>query len=365
VKSAVHLAKKFLREKFLPSSAEELLKEALIVAERRGDKSIGPGEIAAVLEQKVNVPVHEVKGAEAASLLNMEATIHESVIGQDEAVKAVSDALREYQSGLARPGGPIASFLFVGPTGVGKTQPEKSIAKVQFGAESAMVRFDMTEYQDKQSFTRFIGSPDGSVSGALTDAVLHKPYCLVLLDEFEKAYPDILNLFLQVLDDGRLTDNLGRVVDFSNTIVIATSNAKSDLMNEALTKGEAIADIAEYLKKKLVDVFKPELLNRFSKIIVFRDLKLNEVEAVTTLNLAVLAATVKEQGIELEFSPEAISRVAKLGYDPAFGARPIRRVIDERIRAQLAQLLLKQEVHRGQKVRLVLHGEEFVFELQQ
>ncbi len=363
VKTAVKLAKKHFHDKFLPSSAEELIKEALVAAERRGDRFLGPDEIVQVAEQKVNVPIHEVKGDEAQQLLHLEDTLHQSVIGQDEAVKAVADAVREYRSGLARPGGPIASFLFVGPTGVGKTQLAKSLAKIQFGSEGAMVRFDMTEYQDKQSFYRFIGSPDGSVSGALTDAVMHKPYSLVLLDEFEKAFPDILNLFLQVLDDGRLTDNLGRTVDFTNTVVIATSNAKSDLMTEALRKGQSMGEIADYVKSKLTDVYKPELLNRFSKIIVFRNLKLNELEAVVRLNLKTLTDTVAEQGIELNYAPEAVSLLAKLGYDPAFGARPIRRVIDDKVRAPLAELLLTKAIARGGKARLVVKNEgEFVFE---
>jgi ATP-dependent Clp protease ATP-binding subunit ClpA len=363
VKTAVKLAKKHFHEKFLPSSAEELLKETLIVAERHGEKFLGPDQVVKVAEQKVNVPIHEVKSAEADKLLHLEQGLHESVIGQDEAVKAVADAVREYRSGLSRPGGPIASFLFVGPTGVGKTQLAKSLAKVQFGSEAAMVRFDMTEYQDKASFYRLIGSPDGSVSGALTDAILHKPYSLVLLDEFEKAFPDILDLFLQVLDDGRLTDNLGRTVDFTNTIIIATSNAKSDLMNEALRKGQSMGEIADYVRSKLTDVYKPELLNRFSKIIVFRNLKLDELEAVVRLNLKTLTDTVAGQGIELDYAPEAVSLLAKLGYDPAFGARPIRRVIDDKVRAPLAELLLTKTIQRGGKARLVVKSEnEFAFE---
>ena len=206
----------------------------------------------------------------------------------------------------------------MGPTGVGKTELAKILAEIQFGSEKMMVRFDMTEYQDKTSFYRFIGSPDGTVRGALTDAVLEKPYGLVLLDEFEKAYPDILNLFLQVLDDGRLTDNMGRVVDFTNTIIIATSNAHSELINEALTKGESMTDIGEYLKARLVDVLKPELLNRFSKIIVFKSLDAGELPKIAQINVAELVAVVKAQGITLAFSPEAIARIAKLGYDPAY-----------------------------------------------
>jgi ATP-dependent Clp protease ATP-binding subunit ClpC len=361
IKRAVVLAKKYLRGKYLPSSAEDLLKSAMVDAERRGEKTVTPDRVMAVAEEKVNIPMHEAEGDEAAKLLNMEALIHERVIGQDEAVKAVSQALREYRSGLTRKGGPIASFLFVGPTGVGKTELAKVLAEIQFGSQKMMVRFDMTEYQDKTSFFRFIGSPDGTVRGALTDAVLEKPYSLVLLDEFEKAYPDILNLFLQVLDDGRLTDNMGRVVDFTNTIIIATSNAHSDIINEALAKGESMADIAEYLKARLVDVLKPELLNRFSKIIVFKDLEMDELPQIVKINLNDLCSIAKTQGITLSFSDEAIAKIAKLGYNPAFGARPLRRVIDEHIRAPLSEALLAKKIAKGARVTCGVNDDAFEF----
>ena len=361
IKRAVTLAKKYMHGKFLPSSAEELIKSAIVSAERRGEKVVTPELVTTIAEEKVNIPMHEEEGDEAQRLLHMEDTIHQRIIGQDEAVKAVSQALREYRSGLTRKGGPIASFLFVGPTGVGKTELAKSLAAVQFGSEKLMVRFDMTEYQDKTSFYRFIGSPDGTVRGALTDAVFEKPYCLVLLDEFEKAYPDILNLFLQVLDDGRLTDNLGRTVDFTNTIIIATSNAHSDIINDALAKGENIADIAEYLRARLVDVLKPELLNRFSKIIIFRNLDVAQLSPIAELNTNELIAALKLQGITLAFSPEAIAKIAKLGYEPAFGARPLRRVIDERIRSPLADALLSKKIIKGARVMCVVKDDGFDF----
>ncbi len=361
VKRAVLLAKKYLHDKFLPMSAEELLKSAIIEAERRGDKTLGPDLVIKAAEARTKIPIHEAADDEAGRLLKMEETIHERLIGQDEAVRAIATALREYRSGLARKGGPIASFLFVGPTGVGKTELAKILADVQFGSEKMMSRFDMTEYQDKASYVRFIGSPDGSVRGALTDAVLGKPYSLVLLDEFEKAYPDILNLFLQVLDDGRLTDSLGRVVDFTNTIIIATSNAHSDIINEALAKGESMADIAEYLKSRLVDVFKPELINRFSKIIIFKNLVPSELAQIVTLNMAELGETLKGRGIHLEVDPAAAAQIAKLGYDPAFGARPLRRVIEEKIRAPLAEAILSGTVIKGGRIRLVFENNEFGF----
>lgn len=361
IKRAVFLAKKYMRDKLLPSSAEELLKSALVDAERRGEKDLGPDRVTAVAEEKVNVPMHEAGGDEAEKLLHMEDLIHTRLVDQEEAVKAVADAIREYRSGLARKGGPIASFLFVGPTGVGKTELAKILAELQFGSEKMMVRFDMTEYQDKQSFYRFIGSPDGNVRGALTDAILAKPYSLVLLDEFEKAFPDILNLFLQVLDDGRLTDNLSRVVDFTNTIIIATSNAHSDIINEALSKGETMDQIGDYVKARLVDVFKPELLNRFSKTIIFKNLAPDDLSKIVALNLRELSDMMKERGIYLEFAPEALHEIAKLGYDPAFGARPLRRVIDEKVRAPLSEAILGKKVLKGNRVKFVFADGKFDF----
>jgi ATP-dependent Clp protease ATP-binding subunit ClpC len=361
IKRAVVLAKKYLHDKLLPSSAEDLLKAALVDAERRGEKTVTPDRVTAVAEEKVNIPMHEAEGDEAEKLLHMEELIHKRIVGQDEAVKAVAQALREYRSGLTRKGGPIASFLFVGPTGVGKTELAKALAEIQFGSEKMMVRFDMTEYQDKTSFFRFIGSPDGTVRGALTDAVREKPYSLVLLDEFEKAFPDILNLFLQVLDDGRLTDNMGRVVDFTNTIIIATSNAHSDIINDALAKGESMTDIADYLKARLVDVLKPELLNRFSKIIVFKNLEMNELPQIVAINLSDLVAAAREQGITLSFSAEAIAKIAKLGYDPAYGARPLRRAIDEYIRAPLSEALLAKKIAKGARIACSIKDDKFDF----
>jgi len=359
IKKAVKLAKKYFRNKFLPSSAEELLKGALVEAERREEKALGPELVIAVAETKVNIPIHEAGAAEAKKLLNLEAIIHERLVDQEEAVKSVANALREYRSGLSRKGGPIAAFLFVGPTGVGKTELAKILARVQFGSPDAMVRFDMTEYQDKQSFYRFIGSPDGKTTGALTEAILQKPYSLILLDEFEKAFPDILNLFLQVFDDGRLTDNLGRTVDFQNTIIIATSNAHSDIINDALNKGQSMTDIAEYLKRKLVDIFRPELLNRFSKVIVFKNLNPKDLEKIVVLNLKDVADTLREQGITLTFDEAVVKKLVQLGYDPAFGARPLRRVIGEKLREPLAEKILKREIVKGGRAHFVLEGEGF------
>lgn len=361
LRGAVTLAKKYLREKLLPASAEELLKSALALAERRGDKVLRREDVVRALEARVNIPVHEATEAEAEQLLHLEETIHTRLIDQEEAVKSVSDALREYRSGLARKGGPIANFLFVGPTGVGKTELAKTLAKVQFGAETAMVRFDMTEYQDAASITRFLGAPDGTIDGALTRAVRERPYCVILLDEFEKAHADILDLFLQVFDDGRLTDGLGRTVNFENTILIATSNAHSDIVNDSLRQGKPMGEIAEYLKSRLTDVFKPELVNRFSRIVVFKNLSPEDLRKIAALQVKDLAKVLAEQGITLEADASAIELLVKLGYEPAFGARPLRRVLEEKIRAPLAEKILKKEIARGGTFTLSAEGEVFRF----
>lgn len=361
VKAAVALAKKYFRDKLLPGSAIDLLTTAATAAARAKEKSVNHETVIRAAEARTNVPLRATSAEESAKLLNLEESIHKRLIGQEEAVKAVADSLRQYRSGLARQGGPIASFLFVGPTGVGKTELAKTLAEIQFGSESAMVRFDMTEYQDKDSFVRFIGSPEGTVPGALTEAIRKRPFALILLDEFEKAFPDILDLFLQVLDDGRLTDASGRTVDFQNTIIIATSNAHSDIINDSLSKGDSMASIAGYLKKRLTDVFKPELLNRFSRIVVFRNLNMDEVTAIANLELKKLSGSLSERGIALEFGPGAAELIAKAGYEPAFGARPLRRAIDDKIKAPLAAYLLKTNPPRGSKIFISGSDNGFTF----
>jgi ATP-dependent Clp protease ATP-binding subunit ClpC len=357
IKQAVVLAHRYLHTKLLPSSAEEVLKESLAYIQRQGRKVLEIEDVVAVVERQTKIPIQRAGPEETEKLLKLEELIHRRLINQEEAVKAVSWALREYRSGLSRKGGPIAAFLFVGPTGVGKTELSKILAQLQFGSQELMLRFDMSEYQDKQSIFRFIGSPDGQLPGNLTEAVSQKPYSLILLDEFEKAHPDILNLFLQVFDDGRLTDNLGRLVDFQNTIIIATSNAHSEFIKTEIEQGRQMESIAEALKQKLTDYFKPELINRFSTIIVFRALKLEEIFQITKLQLNDLAKTLAQsQGIDLKFEDEAVKKIAELGYSPVFGARPLRQVISENIRGVLAEKILRKEISRGNTVELTLEN---------
>jgi ATP-dependent Clp protease ATP-binding subunit ClpA len=221
----------------------------------------------------------------------------------------------------------------------------------------------MSQYQTKESIVSFIGSSDGSVSGALADAVLERPYSLILLDEFEKAHPDILNLFLAIFDDGKMNDSVGRAVDFTNTIIIATSNAHSGLIKEEIEKGTSIATISDLLKKRLVEYFKPELLNRFSDIIVFKSLSRADTVEIAKLNLQeVISAMQQAQAVDLVFEATAVQKIAELGYDPVFGARPLRKVISEQIRGVLAEQVLKGEIPRGCKLTVSHNGHSFVFE---
>lgn len=364
IKVAVDLARKYFHQKLLPLSADELLKEALSNASHTGKKRLTGDDVIEIAERRVNVPLRRAGEKEAEKLLGLEKIIHENLVDQEPAVSIVSRALREYRSGLSRKGGPIGAFLFVGPTGVGKTELSKILARIQFGSEEAMVRFDMSEYQEKQSLARFIGSSDGTVSGSLTDAILEKPYGLVLLDEFEKAHPDILNLFLQVFDDGRLTDALGRLVNFQNTIIIATSNAHSDFIKSSLEAGQTMEDISLELKKKLTQYFRPELLNRFSSIVVFKALGLDDVIAISRLQLNGLAKTLKEsKDLEIGFTDEVVKKIAELGYDPAFGARPLREVISEKLRGPLSERMLKKEIGEGSTVSVSLSGETLEFKV--
>ena len=356
IKQAVVLAHRYLRVKPLPASADEVLKEALTNVQNQRRKILEINDVVAIVESRTKIPVQTAGTQETEKLLNLEKLIHQRLINQEEAVKAVSQALREYRSGLARRGGPIATFLFIGPTGVGKTELSKILTQLQFGSSELMIRFDMSEYQDKQQSNKMLGT--------LTEAVSQKPYSLILLDEFEKSHPDILNLFLQVFDEGRLTDNLGRLVDFTNTIIIATSNAHSEFIKSEIEQGKTMETITDELKKKLTDYFKPELLNRFSKIIVFRSLKLEEIKAIAKLNLDELVKTLSEtHSIELRFGEMVVQKVAELGFSPVFGARPLRQVIAENIRSVLAEKILRQEISRGDMVEIILENNEFRFKI--
>ena len=365
VKEAVKIARTYFHERPLPSSAEDLLKEAVNYCNQRGEARVKADAIIAVAERRSTIPIHRAGKQEANKLLHLEDIIHERLVDQGEAVHAVSEALREYRSGLARSTGPIATFLFVGPTGVGKTELAKILANIQFGSDKMLIRFDMSEYQDKASIQKLIGSSDGKMAGNLTESVLQKPYSLLLLDEFEKAHPDILNIFLQVFDDGRLTDNLGRTVEFVNTMIIATSNAHSDFIKSHIDAHTPMDVIENELKKKLKDFFHPELLNRFSKIIMFKTLSLEDTEAIARIQLDLLAhAMADASNTTLSFDESVVRRVAELGFDPSSGARPMREVIAENLRSVLAEKILKDEINKGSRI-LVSVDENGAFQFTQ
>lgn len=364
IRKAVSLAHRYFKNKMLPGSALDLLKQALARASSERQKVLEENGVIAVAELQSKIPIHAAGEVEAAKLLNLEALIHERLVDQEAAVSAVSRALREYRSGLARKGGPIATFLFVGPTGVGKTELAKTLTAIQFGSKDLMYRFDMSEYQEKSSIQRLIGTSDGDRTGALTDAVLTSPYSLILLDEFEKAHPDILNLFLQVFDDGRLTDSLGRTVDFTNTIIIATSNAHSEFIKTEIEKGRSSEEISEDLKKKLTEYFKPELINRFSDVIVFRGLRVEEIRTIAGFFIAEVAAALREtHGIDLTADSAALSKLAALGWSPVFGARPLRAVVSEKVRSVLAEKILRKEIGRGNSLLLTCENDTFEFKV--
>ncbi len=359
IKQAAKLAKRFLREKPLPSSALDLLQEALADAKNKNLKTLAAKDVSDLVSRKVKVPVEIAGGQEAEVLLDLENRIHTRLINQEAAVKSVAAAMRQYRAGLSREKGPIAAFLFVGPTGVGKTELSKTLAEIYFGGEEEMIRFDMGEYQDPKSVWNFIGSPDGQIPGNLTEAVKRKPFAVLLFDEFEKAHPDVLELFLPLFDEGRLSDSLGNVMDFTNTIMISTSNAHSNLIKEEIEKGTAVPEIAALLKKRLTEYFKPELLNRFDEVIVFRSLTEEEIQKIAVLQIQKIAKRLEnEQGIKVNFAPEVPGFLARLGWDPVFGARPLRGVIREKITEVLAEKILRQEVKRGSKVEFFLEGEE-------
>jgi ATP-dependent Clp protease ATP-binding subunit ClpA len=288
-----------------------------------------------------------VSAKESAKLLNLEEEIHERVIGQDEAVKQVSTALQRARAELRDQKRPIASLLFLGPTGVGKTELAKTVAEKYFGHEENMIRLDMSEYQNKDSLDRLLGSNASDQPGLLTEAVRHKPFALLLLDEIEKAHPDILNVFLQVMEDGRLTDALGKTVDFTNLIIVATSNAGTPYIQKQIEENRSIDDFREELiKNKLGDVFRPEFLNRFDSVVVFRPLTETEIFQIAGLMLGKVKKRLDKKGIFFEATDEAQAELAKLGFDPVFGARPLRRVIQDQVDNALAQFLLKGNISR-------------------
>ena len=322
-------------------------------------------EIAEVVSAWTGVPLTRMLETERAKLLVMEERLHQRVIGQDEAVQAVSDAVRRSRSGLQDPNRPIGSFLFLGPTGVGKTELCKALAEVMFDDESAMIRIDMSEFMERHTVSRLIGAPPGYVGyeegGKLTEAVRRRPYSVLLLDEMEKAHPDVFNILLQVLDDGRLTDGQGRTVDFTNTVIVMTSNAGSQVIQKVTEQGGDEDELREAVHDALKARFLPEFLNRIDDIVIFHPLLKTEIRRIVGLQLQDLAQRFKENGFQLEVSDDAMDEIASVGYDPTYGARPLKRVIQQEIQNPLARALLTDKLPEGATVRVDYDGNEFSF----
>ncbi|MBI2410291.1 MAG: ATP-dependent Clp protease ATP-binding subunit [Candidatus Kerfeldbacteria bacterium] len=354
LESAVDLSSQFIQDRFLPAKALDVLTEAAAYAHSaRGDDAIVVKEdVAEVIAEKTNVQVTAINDDERQKLLNLESIMHERIVGQDEAVNAVAGALRRAREGLRQSGRPIANFLFLGPTGVGKTEMAKTIAEVYFGNEENMIRLDMSEYQEAAAVQKLIGG--SGEQGLLTQAVRRKPFALVLLDEFEKAHPQVLNIFLQAMDDGRLTDGTGYTVDLSNAMIIATSNAATQQIQNSIAAGVSQEQIrTRLLEEFLPHIFSPELVNRFDSVVVFTPLGLPEVELISQRLIAALVARLEaERGIVLNVLPAAVAELARAGYDPLYGARPLKRVITERVEDAVAKLLLSQQVNRRDTIIL-------------
>ena len=318
-------------------------------------------DVATVVSEWTGVPLQQLEKKESERLLELEGLLHERVVGQDEAVKAVSRAIRRARSGLKDPDRPIGSFMFLGPTGVGKTELAKALSEVMFGSEDALIRVDMSEFMEKYSTSRLIGSPPGYVGydegGQLTEKIRQKPYSVILLDEVEKAHPDVFNLLLQVLDDGHLTDSKGRKVDFRNTIMIMTSNIGATQIREEKNVGFNVQDVTKdhkAMQKRILEelkkAFRPEFLNRIDETVVFHSLSKDEIHTIVQIMSKAIIKRLKEQDIQVKITPSAIDVIGKAGFDPEYGARPIRRALQKEIEDRLSEALLGGEIRLGDHV---------------
>ena len=334
------------------------------------NEEVDSEQIAEVVSKWTGIPVTRMMQSEREKLLHLEEQLHKRVVGQDEAIDTIANAIRRNRTGLSDGKRPIGSFIFLGTTGVGKTELAKALAEVLFDDENMMVRIDMSEYQERHSVSRLIGAPPGYVgydeSGQLTEAVRRKPYSIVLFDEIEKAHPDVFNILLQVLEDGRLTDNKGRVADFKNTIIIMTSNAGSNIINERMSDVMNINDYTiEKTKEEVMELLKqnmrPEFLNRIDEIIMFRPLSKKQIREVVRIQLSLVAKMLEKNEILISATDEAIDHLADIGYDPAMGARPVKRVIQRQILNELSRQILEEKIHTGENIIIDVIDDQFVF----
>ncbi len=351
------------------------LEERLLSAERAKDETdvearpkllrtqVGVEEIAEVVSRATGIPVSRMMKGEREKLLQMESHLHQRVVGQSEAVTMVADAIRRSRAGLADPSRPYGSFLFLGPTGVGKTELTKALAGFLFDSEEHLIRVDMSEFMEKHSVARLIGAPPGYVGyeqgGYLTEAVRRKPYSVILLDEVEKAHPDVFNILLQVLDDGRLTDGQGRTVDFRNTVVIMTSNLGSQHIQSM--QGESYEAVKEVVWEEVKHHFRPEFLNRIDEVVVFHSLDAEHIQSIAQIQLQRLSQRLQDRDLQLDVTPVALAEIAKVGFDPIFGARPLKRAIQQSIENPVAKAILQGGFAEGDTVHVDFDGTMFTF----
>lgn len=352
LRDAVSLSVKYIQGVPLPEKALRLLDEAMAYLSQTKERILLPGHIAKVLREKTQIPIGDLESGEKQKLLNLEDLLHKRIIDQEEAIAEVSSALRRARTEIGSRKGPMGSFLFLGPTGVGKTETAKALAALYFGSESGMVRLDMSEFQNLKDIDRLLGSVQED--GLLCTPVRENPFSLVLLDEFEKGHPNILNLFLQILDDGHVTDGSGRKVSFQHAIIIATSNAEYQLILDAIKEKKDFAQLkGEMIAKFFQDgTFRPELINRFDAVVLFKPLEREHLIAIAELMLSQVRENLEAKGIELVITDALKTAVAELGYDPTFGARNMRRVIQEKVENALATAFLKDSIKRGDTIEI-------------
>jgi ATP-dependent Clp protease ATP-binding subunit ClpC len=345
-------------------------------SEHKLDEVVDINDIAEVVHQWTGIPVSQMMETEAAKLLQMEERLHERIIGQDEPIHAISDAIRRARSGLKDPARPIGSFIFIGPSGVGKTELAKALAWFMFDDEEALVRIDMSEYHEQHTVSRLFGAPPGYIGyeegGQLTEAVRRRPYRVILFDEIEKAHPEVWNALLQILDDGRLTDGQGNVVDFRNTVLIMTSNLGTEFIRKGGTLGflqrtdnDEERESNEKIEKALKSTFRPEFLNRIDEIIMFSPLTLDQMEQIVVLQMKEIEERLAEFDIGVQMTPEARAWLAKVGYDPDFGARPLTRALQKHVESPLSVKLLSGEIPGGSKVTVDVDAkkDEIIFQI--
>jgi ATP-dependent Clp protease ATP-binding subunit ClpC len=351
LQKVIELSEKLIHERVLPDKAIDILNRTAANVTNT-TKYLTAEEISKEISEVTHVPVSAITEEESEKLVKIEEALKNKVIGQDQAIIQVSKALKRARVGIRNEKRPIASFLFVGTTGVGKTETAKALAREYFGSEKVMIRLDMSEYQQVDSIDRLIGAPDGSSKGILTEAVRSKPFALILLDEIEKAYPSILLTFLQVLDDGRLTDSSGRVIDFTNTIIIATSNIGTKAIQEISQRGGNFEEMQKAAMDNVREKFAPEFLNRFNGIIVYRPLDMRSVKTIASLMLNNVRETAENKNITISFKDELLDELVKKGYTPEWGARPLARVIEDTVESYLATKILTKEFSQGDVVEL-------------